>query len=102
MAINIGTQFQLDISGIDKRLFSELVGMEEGKFLIVKMPEEYHQKNMGSFVSNKKEIVVRYLENGVVYGFETYIMKAIYDPSELLFIDFPIKIEILISEKTKG
>ncbi|MEA2105011.1 MAG: flagellar brake protein [Candidatus Cloacimonadota bacterium] len=101
MAIKLGTQFQLDIKGIDKRLFSELVGMEEGKFLIVKMPEIYHQQNISSFVSKKKEIVVRYLENGIVYGFETYIIKAIYDPSELLFIDFPIKIENFNLRKNK-
>lgn len=84
--IFVGTQLQLEIEGVSTRQKSVLVGMVSDKCLIVEASFANNIKNR-LFQGNK--IVVRFIYEGTVFGFESELIKAIFDPIKLLFISYP-------------
>lgn len=84
--ISFGTQLQLEIEGVSTRLKSVLVGMVSNKCLIVDALFANTIKNR-LFQGNK--IVVRFLYEGTIFGFQSELIKAIFDPIKLLFISYP-------------
>ena len=91
ITLDVGVDVQLKLEGVGFALQSTVVGMEPGEYLIIKSPK--------SFVSIKhkcvpgSEMVVRYLHNGTVYGFQTKLIEFITSPTKLFFLEYPRIIE---------
>jgi Flagellar protein YcgR/PilZ domain len=89
IAIGFGTELQLEINGVEGRMRSELIGMEHGKYLVVKTPTVAHLGGIGGKLYSGNRVVVRYVYGGSVYGFETSVIDAITTPVRLLFLTCP-------------
>jgi hypothetical protein len=88
ISAGIGTQFRLQIDGIEPRLSSTLVGIGSGEYLIVTTPGLTDAESTGK-LSPGNRVVVRYLDRGSVFGFETSIIEAISTPFPLIFLKAP-------------
>ncbi len=94
LAIDIGTELQIELQGAKSRFRSELAGMVPGRFVIAKMPEivgpnfdENCQRYRGS------DVIVRYLYRGTVFGFRAVMVGIISWPARLMFTGYPVKVE---------
>ncbi len=92
ISIELGTQLQFEIDGVDFNLKSTLIGIEPDKYLIINAPitSPYDIKHK-YFRGNK--IIVRYLYKGTVFGFQSEFVEDIYTPLKLLFVKYPEIIE---------
>ena len=88
--MDFNTVLQLQVQGYPNRLKSYLVGREEGRYLIIKMPMV---GNPEEIFAKDKELVVRYVHQGSVFGFRSPIMLPILDSFNVVFVKFPKKIE---------
>jgi len=91
--MNIGTTFRLQIKGAKRRLSSELIGIEDGKYLIIKMPPLHTMENISTFMIKGNEIAVKYTYKGTIFGFQSQIIDLIRKPFKLVFIKYPEQIE---------
>lgn len=91
VAIELGTSLTFEVTGVDSRIKSSFIGMEPGRYVIIKMPigsDEYQSK-----LCKGNSVIVRYLHEGTIYGFKTLILNTIAEPASLLFIEYPQAIE---------
>lgn len=91
--MEIGTILQIQISGTNARIKSELIGIEKKKYLIIKMPPVKALGNTLNTFYKGNDIVIRYLYKGTVFGFQTQIVNTIFDPAKLIFVKYPKKFE---------
>ncbi len=91
--MNIGTIFRLHIEGTRRRLSSELIGVDDGKYLIVKMPPLHTMENVSDLLVKGNEITVKYMYKGTMFGFQSPIIDVIHNPFKLVFIKYPDKID---------
>ena len=89
IAIDFGTELQLEIDGVAGRVRSELVGMDHGKYLVVKTPTVAQLGGIGGKLYAGNRVVVRYVYGGSVYGFETSVIDAIAQPVRVVFLTCP-------------
>ena len=91
--MELGTQLQIEIDGVDFNFKSTLIGIEPDKYLIINAPvtSPYGSIKHKYFRGNK--IIVRYLYKGTVFGFQSELVKDIYTPLKLLFVKYPEIIE---------
>ncbi len=89
IAIEVGTELQLEIDGVAPRVRSELIGMEPGSYFIVKTPTLSQLGGIGMKLYAGNRVVVRYVYRGSAYGFETTILDSIATPVRLLFLTCP-------------
>lgn len=91
--IAVGTEVLVELSDLDLRFKSTLVGMEQGRYLIVKVT---HNEIAGHFRDESvtsSPVVIRYLYRGSVYGFGTSVLNAVSKPARLFFLAYPEKVE---------
>ncbi len=96
ISIESGTQLQIEIEGVAYRFKSVLIGMEPDEYLIIKTPMVPSDAPFGSIkhkLFRGSQIVVRYLYKGIVFGFQSKLIEAIYTPIKLLFVEYPKIIE---------
>ena len=86
LLITVGTQLQIEIEGVSLRFKSTLIGMVFNKCLIMDAPFANTIKTK-LFQGNK--IVVRFMYEGTVFGFESELMQAISDPIKAIFVSYP-------------
>ncbi|MFQ5715057.1 MAG: flagellar brake protein [Candidatus Scalinduaceae bacterium] len=91
--MHIGTTLKIQLEGSQSRLTSELIGVDEGKYLIINMPPIQSMGNAASSIYKGGNIVIRYVHKGTVFGFKSRIIHFITTPVKLIFIDYPKKIE---------
>ncbi len=91
--MNIGTIFRLQIEGTRRRLSSELIGVDDDKYLIVKMPPLHTMENVSNLLVKGNEITVKYMCKGTMFGFQSPIIDLIHKPFKLVFIKYPDKID---------
>jgi c-di-GMP-binding flagellar brake protein YcgR len=91
VAIELGTALNFQVHGVESRLKSSFVGMEPGKYAIIKIP--HGPDGFQSKLYKGNSIIVRYMHEGTVYGFQTQILNTITEPARLLFIEYPKVIE---------
>ena len=85
--MNLGASLQIEIQGLDAKIKTKLIGMETWEYLIIKAPVGYAGIRSKMVEGNK--VVVRYVQEGNVYGFEAFILAVINKPTSLLVIDYP-------------
>lgn len=89
--MDIGTPLHINIQGINNKIKTRLIGMEAWEYLIIKAPVGYTGIRNKMVEGNK--VVVRFIQEGSIYGFEAYILAVIDKPTSLLVIDYPTKVE---------
>jgi hypothetical protein len=96
VAIEPGTQLQIEIGGIHYRFKTAFVGMVPDEYLIIRTPSIPLHAPFGSikyklFPGNR--ILIRYLYTGKLFGFESKLIEAVFGAIKLLFIAYPKIIE---------
>lgn len=92
-----GKEVILRIPGNGQSYRGKVVGMDPYDFVIVKvrLPSDVRRElNLGGYV------VVKYVQQGTVYGFRALVQNAISSPAPLLFFQYPDVIEKLDLRKT--
>ena len=87
----IGTILRIQIEGTRRRLSCELIGVEDGKYLIVKMPSLHIMESVSNLLVNGNEITAKYMHKGTMFGFQSTIIDLIQKPFKLVFIKYPDK-----------
>lgn len=88
----VETALRIQIIGSKAQLASELIGIEDGRYLMIKMPPIYSMVDASGLLYKGNTIFVRYLHNDTVFGFQSQISNFIIK-AELIFIYYPNKIE---------
>lgn len=93
LPINISTEMLIEFTYRQLRLKCELVGMEVGRYLIIKVS---HNEAPGCCTGKDVKdcpVVMRYLFNGTVYGFRATILNMVQAPARLIFVSYPERLE---------
>jgi hypothetical protein len=91
ISLDIGVTFQLKLVDVAYPLQSILVGMEIDEYLIIKIPSQFGNVKHKLFPG--VEIIVRYIHQGIIFGFQTKLIDVIFKPVKLLFLEYPKIIE---------
>ncbi len=91
--MEIGTILKIQIEGTKSRMASELIGIETGEYLLIKMPSTQFMGNLSNLLYKGNSIIIRYLHKGTIFGFKSYISHVITNPAKLIFIEYPKRIE---------
>jgi hypothetical protein len=91
--MNIGTLLGIQVKGVKAQLRAELLGMEEGEYLIIKMPPLSDLGLSAKILYRGNEITVKYRHKGTVFGFVSHILGFITNPVQLIIIYYPTKFE---------
>ena len=89
LSMNLSTTLRIHVDGSKARLASELIGIEEGKYLIIKMPPIYSVADDSSLICKGNTVSVRYMHKGSIFGFQSNIIDVIYNPAKLIFLEYP-------------
>jgi PilZ domain/Flagellar protein YcgR len=90
LSIDLGCPLFIQCKGQKERFRSRLVGRVPGAYLIAATPNVPGIRNLlGKFDS----IMVRYIHQGEVFGFQTVVIGAIASPFKLTFIACPARVE---------
>jgi len=91
--MEIGITFRIEIEGADESISCILIGIENGKYLIIRTPPLHTLGNASHLLHKDNEIYVKYVYKGTIFGFQSKIIDQISEPFKLLFIEYPEKIE---------
>ncbi len=91
--MDIGINFRVEIEGYEESISCVLIGIENGKYLIIRTPPLHTLGNASRSLIKEQEIYVKYVYKGTISGFQSKIIDNIYEPFKLLFIEYPEKIE---------
>jgi c-di-GMP-binding flagellar brake protein YcgR len=91
--MEIGTTLKIQIEGTKSRMTSELIGVETGEYLVIKMPSVQFMGNLSNLLYKGNSITIRYLHKGTIFGFKSHINHFITNPAKLIFIEYPKRIE---------
>ena len=69
------------------------MGIEDGKYLIAKLPPLHTMKNVSNLLVNGNEIAVKYTYKGTIFGFQSRIIDLIHKPFKLVLIEYSDKID---------
>jgi hypothetical protein len=82
----IGTELMLQFEKDASHVRSSLIGMDSGKFLIIRIPEV---PGLEPMLMIGKSIKVIYLFDGTIYTFITKTLIPIFSPEPLFFVTYP-------------
>ena len=89
--MNIGTILRIEIEGTRRRLSCELIGVEDGEYLIIKMPSLHIMESVSNLLVTGNKITAKYMHKGTMFGFQSTIIGLIHKPFKLVFIKYPDK-----------
>jgi len=91
--IAVGEKLMVEMVCPTARFWTEFLGMRREEFLILAMPPKAEIREC-LFV--EQAVTARYLHRGYhVCGFQTYVVGTARTPFPLLFLGFPLRIEII-------
>ena len=91
--IALGNPLQIEIKGMTSRFKTVLLGMEPDEYLILKMPLSLISKDSPPVLQQGTPLILRYLYEGTVFGFEASVIQVLQSPGKLLFVEYPERIE---------
>ncbi len=89
--LEIGIKLLIDFDERAVSFRSILVGIEHGKYLLLKTPKPFEKMDHDRFKT--QELIIKTLYKGTIYAFRSKLMTVISKPSKLMFIEYPGKIE---------
>ena len=87
ISLDIGAKIKMEFNGLDTTLVSTMVGMIPDQYLIVTMPQPFSV--VREAIQNESRIVVKYVHMGRLCMFKTVLLRAIDEPHQLLFLNYP-------------
>lgn len=93
IAIEPGTALQMKIEGVDFALKSTLIGIDSDKYLVINVPTNSLYGSIKHKYFKGTRIVIRYVYEGTVFGFQSELIEDLYAPLKLLFVKYPEIIE---------
>ena len=90
LGMKLGTMLQIQTRQIKEYGLSSLVGKVAGQFLIVHTPS---LKTFPMSLKKENHIIVRYVHNGMVYGFQCTLIHFMDKPFGISFLSYPESIE---------
>lgn len=93
LAIELGNTVQITgpTSGI--RIKASLAGMVKGRCLILQIAGVESSGDLRRLFSYGDALLVRYLHEGVIFGFRTFVSGTVVEPLPLVFLNWPERIE---------
>lgn len=85
--LTVGMELNVTISGVSMGMKSELVGISENEYFIIKPPNPLSVSKNKLYAGNG--IVIRYLDSGTVNAFQSRVIDFISKPVNLVFIEYP-------------
>ncbi|MCD4719628.1 MAG: DUF4388 domain-containing protein [Desulfobacula sp.] len=89
--LEIGIKLLIDFDDQAISFRSTLVGIEHGKYLLLKTPGPFGKIDHDLF--KVEDLIIKSLYKGTIYAFRSKLMSTISKPSKLMFIEYPLKIE---------
>ncbi len=89
--LELGIKLLIDFDGLAVPFRSTLVGIEPGKYLILKAPGPIGNIDHDFF--KVEELIVKSLYKGTIYAFRSNVINIVAKPSKLIFIEYPQRIE---------
>lgn len=89
LALELGSELRLQVEGIDWAVRTEVVGMEPSKYLIVRTPDISNVSTTGRSLLPGDRVVSRFMDRGVMLGFESEVLEQVSRPERLLFLSYP-------------
>jgi c-di-GMP-binding flagellar brake protein YcgR len=93
LKLDINTKLQISMKDSDAKLNSEFVGMANDRCLIASLPDEEIPETLREKLTVGNPMVIRYLHEGKIFGFESALLGSITKPVSLLFLSYPENIE---------
>jgi c-di-GMP-binding flagellar brake protein YcgR len=88
--VEMGTQVLIQVEGMQERFKSTLIGMDPGSYLIVKFPQLF---GLVGKLTTGSSVIVRYISEGSIYGFESEVLETALKPGRLIFLRYPKIVE---------
>jgi len=92
LSLALGTKMLVEPVGVGEQFKTHLVGMERGQYLIVRFPPI---PGVREHLHLEKPVKVRYVHEGNLYGFLSEVRMVVAARYKLLFLDYPVTVEIL-------
>ena len=89
--LEIGVSLIIEFEGSNISFHSSLVGIEHGKYLLLKTPEPFDDFNR--YREKFRQFIIKTLYKGTIYAFRSKLIAIISKPSKLMFIEYPQTIE---------
>ncbi len=89
--LEIGIRLLVDFDNLDVTFRSMLVGIEHGKYLLLKTPGPFSGEDRDLLKADG--LTIKTLYKGTIYAFRTRVLGVISKPSKLMFIEYPTRIE---------
>ncbi len=90
IALEIGTKIKMELDELDRSLVTTMVGMVPDEYLLITPPSP--ASALVDVMASSDRIIIKYLHMGRLYMFKTRLQKAIDEPHQLLFLDYPLVI----------
>jgi hypothetical protein len=85
--IELGTYLRLESITNNSTISGELIGMRVGDYLIVRL------QGCNKRIDQIKELQVKYLCSGEIFGFSAQVLTVLNEPDQLVFLDYPAEVE---------
>lgn len=88
--LTAGLDVMVQLEQLPQRLRSSVIGLEAGKYIIVRSP------NTSSFNRRMRvgmKMKVTYLYDGNAFGFQSTVLSHIQTPGNLIFLQYPDRVE---------
>lgn len=89
--LEIGIKLLVNFDDLEVPFQSTLVGIERGKYLLLKSPGPFGRIEHDLFKA--ENLIVKSLYKGTIYAFRSRLIDTISTPSKLMFIEYPQKVE---------
>ena len=91
--VAIGTRLLIDFEGLSGKLKSVLLGVDPGRYLIMRIPIT---AGILRILYDNSRVVVRFECFGTIYGFRSHVLAyLIKGPIQVLFVSYPKFVELL-------
>ncbi len=92
--MDVGTKLEIQFKGGGTQLTSELTGVEDDKYLMIKWPTVDPKVDASNLIHKGNTVFVKYLHEGVEFSFQSHILEVISNPAKLIFIKYPENTEV--------
>jgi c-di-GMP-binding flagellar brake protein YcgR len=92
--MDVGIKLEIQFKGGGTQLTSELTGVEDDKYLMIKWPTVDPKVDASNLIRKGNTVFVKYLHEGVEFSFQSHILEVISNPAKLIFIKYPENTEV--------